>query len=197
MSRAGVSNAGEKAAPQSELVSVVAWMQIVGSGFWALVALFMFGFALLMSWASHASAQMPRFNPWPTFGVGCFFLAGALLLLGSGLGLRHRYDWARRLTGVLCYAGIFGSITLFGLEYVALDHLMPVSPTATPEATDVIQTIRLVLEVFLGGLNLAVVALLGWVANRLKQATLIAEFQVQPAVTQPEPYVMPPDDRRE
>ena len=173
-----MSRTTAKAPPQSELVSVVAWMQIVGSGFWALVALLMFGFAVVFAWAAHAAPDLPRNNPWPLFGVGCFFLAGALVLLGTGLGLRHRHDWARRLTGALCYFGVFGAIAVFCLEFSALSRMLPAS--TDPGAGSVVAMVGVVLKVFLGGMTLAIVALMVWVANRLRRGALIAEFQPQP-----------------
>jgi hypothetical protein len=173
-----MSRTAAKAPPQSELVSVVAWMQIVGSGFWALVALLMFGFAIVLAWALHAVPQQSPASPWPLFGVGCFFLAGALLMLGTGLGLRHRHDWARRLTAGLCYIGVFGSIALFCLVYSALGHMLSTS-TDNGNAS-MFPLVGLVLKVFFGGLMLATVSLLVWVANRFNRAALVAEFRAGP-----------------
>lgn len=161
---------------RSELLSVVAWLQIVGAGFGLLVSLLLFG----MAWVIGATAAGPQAaSLWPVFGVGCLFLASAALLLLAGLGLRRRYHWARGLSVVLCYLGAFLSVAFFVLEYLAADRLFAAPPGSAGHDTVVMA--GTVVKTFLGGVSLASTALLVWVGNRLGGARVLAEFSRQPA----------------
>jgi len=161
---------------RSELLSVVAWLQIVASGFSLLVALLLYGVA----WATAQSPALQAIYSWPLFGVGCLFLAGAILLLLAGVGLRQRYHWARNLSIVLCYCGAFLSVGFFVLEYLALSRLFFAPPGAADYGT--MSMLGMVLKTFLGGISLASTALLIWMGKRLGAAVVLVEFS---KLTQP------------
>lgn len=160
----------------SELLSVVAWMQIVGAGFGLLVALLQFGLAGVI-WATAAPPTLdsnPAASGWPICGVGCFFLAVSILLALAGIGLRRRYHWARQLSIGLCYFGAFLSVAFFCLEYVAVSGLFHTVPGALGNETVVL--LGTVLKAFFGGITLASTGLLVWVAHRLRSAALLQLF---------------------
>ncbi len=174
---------------RSELVSVVAWMLIVAGAFSLFVGLFQLAFFGAV-WAYTPNPQPVVDQLGPYLWVVAFFLVMAVLMLVAGIGLRRRYNWARVLSMLLCYGGIFVVVVLFGLYYFGINQLL--AGQRHPDQAQLWGTVGMVLKTFLGSFTVAVTALLAWIANRLGAAPVLAEFKppviaaVAPAALQKE-----------
>lgn len=172
----------ENTAPRSELLSVVAWMLIVGAAFGILSALTLLALAgVLLAYAPPDPASTNSL-----LGVGLVTLSAAALMLLAGIGLRRRYNWARALTIGLCYLGIFLLIVMFGLQYFAINTMLPRSHE--PAQIQMAAMLGLVLKTFLGTVTIAASGLLMWLSNRLSTPAILAEFRPAP---KPQPPVTP------
>lgn len=178
---------------RSELVSFVAWVEIVGAGFGLLAALVQLAFiALARGYVSAPLSPQSENQVTVLILVAGSILLGSVLVLLAGVGLRRRYNWARRLTVGLCYLGCLGVVGMFGLQWWAVSYWVNApSSFANPQ---MFSMLGFLVKAFLVSFMVIGVAILLWVASRLNTTKVLAEFLPPPPPVAAEPPASTPQE---
>lgn len=170
---------------RSILVSVVAWLMIVGGGMSLLVSTLQ-NFLFMTVFPPDALAQLAQDGPTPLppfaqflFSHFLWFLRGfwllALLTLVAGIGLLRRKDWARVVVIVLLGLGVVWNLGGLWIQQSMMSTMLPPadSPAEFSEMFNrIASTIRVAAFVF----ALAFSGLFVWLITRLMSAPVKAEF---------------------
>lgn len=171
--------------PRSELVSVVAWMEIFAAGFGLLAGLFQLAFISVARLYDSAPLS-PQASSQLTVivGVAIVILLASVVVLLAGIGLRRRYNWARRLTVGLCYLGCVLLVVMFTFQWMAIN--MWINEPSSYANPQMFSMLGLVIKAFIASFLLIGLAMFLWVANRLNGSKIVAEFlPVPPVVNAP------------
>lgn len=180
-----MSSSPSPAPQRSTLVSVLAWLMIVGSGLGLLVStlqniLFM---TVLPAdaFAQLAQEGQPPLPPFAQFLFSHFiwFLRGFWLLqlcaLVTGVGLLRRMGWARVAVIALLALGVVGNLAGVLLQQSMMSMMIP-PPDAPPEFADMFTRMATMIRTAALVFSVAFSALFIWLIARLMSAPIKAEF---------------------
>lgn len=174
-------------APRSSFVTAVAWIFIALSALFLLISLLQNAMVHLLIPMDEMRAQlaqegqaMPDAARWMLGHITWLFVAFTVVstwALVVSIGLLRRRNWARIGFIALMLFGILYQFAGLALQWFMMADMGLVGADAPPEFVRQFETMRYLMLAFGVLMGLAFGALFGWLAWKLMQPPIIAEFR--------------------